>query len=81
MRKMRNFKRTDLLLYEDSCKLIEEVSPQQAKNSKLKNKLDLVKNEKNSLANELDKVKLELKIDNEDLIKFKEIEKNLNTHP
>lgn len=31
--------------------------------------------------NELDKVKSELKIANEDLIKFKEIEKNLNTRP
>lgn len=28
-----------------------------------------------------DKVKSELKIANEDLIKFQEIEKNLNTHP
>lgn len=40
----------DLLLYEDSCKLIEKVSQQQAKNSKLKNELHLVKNKKNSLA-------------------------------
>lgn len=47
----------------------------------MKNKHHLVKNEKNSLSNELDKVISELKIANEDLIKFKEIEKNLNTHP
>eukprot|EP00268_Persea_americana_P066951 TRINITY_DN91673_c0_g1_i1.p1 TRINITY_DN91673_c0_g1~~TRINITY_DN91673_c0_g1_i1.p1 ORF type:complete len:102 (-),score=15.07 TRINITY_DN91673_c0_g1_i1:17-322(-) len=36
-------------LYEESYKLIERASLQKAKNSRLKNKIDQVKNEKDSL--------------------------------
>lgn len=52
----------------------------------MKEKLELVKNEKSSLAKELEEVKSKLKIANKDLINFKGIENeveqlNLKTHP
>lgn len=62
-------------LQEESCKLIEIISKRQAKNKKLKEKPELVNNEKSSIAKELEEVKL--KIANEDLINFKGNENEL----
>lgn len=48
--KMMNFRMpmTYDSLYEESCKLIERVSQQKAKHTKLRNELEHVKNEKDS---------------------------------
>ena len=57
---------------------MKTIRKQQAKITKLKDSLKLVKHEKDTLAKELEKVKSKLKEANEDLIKFKGFEHKLN---